>query len=1648
MIKTIPVVEQKTVVTKNEVSNIDPLPNNKIEATSPIIVKLENSIVKEPTLIISEVKESTAIVPKIEVSAPIAAKVQESTSLISKVELTSNINVKAEEQIPIISNAENSNPIIAKIKEFITGFDKAKETTPAIINDEISVIKTIPVIEQKPVVTKNEVSNIDPLPNNKIEVSSPIIAKIENPILKESTLIISEVKESTAIVPIIEDPISAIIYNEHAIAASQSNNAIEQKPVVKNDEISVIKTIPVIEQKPVVTKNEDSNIDPLPNNKIEATSPIIVKLENSIVKEPTLIISEVKESTAIVPKIEKTIPKVINNEHAIAASQSNNDIEQKPVITNNEISVIKTIPVIEQKPVVTKNEVSNIDPLPNNNIEISNSIIAKIENPAVKEPTLIISEVKESTAIVPKIEKTIPKVINNEHAIAASQSNNAIEQKPDVTNDEISVINPLPVIEQKPVVTKNEDSNIEPLPNNKIEVSSPIIAKIENPAVKEPTLIISEVKESTAIVPKIKAPIPTIINNEHKITASQSNNVIEQKPDVTNDEISVIKTIPVIEQKPVATKNEDSNIEPLPNNKIEVSSPIIAKIENPMIEVSSPIMTHIREEIEADTEVDQAEDIFKTESIIKEEIIREEVTEEVIVKNHIIPLEKPRVILVSSENILDSRETENYADLNNEILINTIDKNLIIEKEIDTDNLKIISSIAESNKQIKEEENISNKWKIHTYNKYNIDPNFNIKLENSEEIDLLGKYTYFVTKKDSILQFCTYDSSDNERPAVIYYAKLSLEEEFFPSIQFFNQNEINLIEYDDSNAFSLRRFENEVSYNWYGSQINISEAKILEEKCSFSPPEFVNSLPEAPQTHAIETEKIKSEDIWQITTFKKIETENSEEKEANFLGENSIFITLKNSKIQYCMFEKSNFDKPKYIGYADLLFKDSKPNQIKHYDSTSANNIEIETGDNFLLKEFTDNSRTIWEGIRLTKEKYEEIKKICAELEPQSQVTVLPPTENIEEIHGIENEFLGDIKNTVVDSIIETIADTVVNSVVDSLVETTTNIFNKFLNEKESETDINSDEKNKQNELVQTDTLIQNTDIQTLIANSSNTIKSEDNQKLTDVQTIEEKVVEIQKIDNKKSITESDSEEDEDKNQENSKVSDFDITEDFFMSYSFFEIFDYLSFKIAYLIKHEDGKIGAYSAEDYSGAANYGGVTGHNLADFRIPIYTDATSLVLPDFTVKNRHSKIKYCNDFSFKVSQKIATTFIHIENISESKYKNMKEAQSCVYDVYDKNKKLSTFQVLFNKTFIDWCPSGEEDILKSVQESANNIFNNCKAYKKLSSEEFDKLPIKNMSDLSRHTHYLTNLSPLSGFINLSNLDLRGSKIKKIPRGIFSNMKNLKKLDLSENQILKLSPKSFYGLNNLEELYLGNNKITEISADTFDMLPKLKKVSLLSNTKIEFPNEAFDKLTELEETSLNEIDFMKSLRVCNNMQTCQNNDSKNNYKIVSNSNQPLKNHEYNNIDFSNLFLQNTWKIRSKSRSALLNHGETHELTEDTSENTEEYISIRRNIYYTCIIKENSEAETFKTYIQHLDKENQHIILTPKNYNENVVYQYVNTGNNYSFKYQKFEDIMINNRKEIKPVETIEIGQALNLTEFLNIKDKCKIPFEVENIFD
>jgi internalin A len=84
------------------------------------------------------------------------------------------------------------------------------------------------------------------------------------------------------------------------------------------------------------------------------------------------------------------------------------------------------------------------------------------------------------------------------------------------------------------------------------------------------------------------------------------------------------------------------------------------------------------------------------------------------------------------------------------------------------------------------------------------------------------------------------------------------------------------------------------------------------------------------------------------------------------------------------------------------------------------------------------------------------------------------------------------------------------------------------------------------------------------------------------------------------------------------------------------------------------------------------------------------------------------------------------------------------------------------------------------------------------------------NLKVLRLHdTVEITDISPLSGLINLETLDLRGNRITDISP--LSGLANLRYLDLSNNRIKDISPLS--GLKNLRDLYLFDNRITDKSS-------------------------------------------------------------------------------------------------------------------------------------------------------------------------------------------------------------------------------------------
>jgi hypothetical protein len=95
----------------------------------------------------------------------------------------------------------------------------------------------------------------------------------------------------------------------------------------------------------------------------------------------------------------------------------------------------------------------------------------------------------------------------------------------------------------------------------------------------------------------------------------------------------------------------------------------------------------------------------------------------------------------------------------------------------------------------------------------------------------------------------------------------------------------------------------------------------------------------------------------------------------------------------------------------------------------------------------------------------------------------------------------------------------------------------------------------------------------------------------------------------------------------------------------------------------------------------------------------------------------------------------------------------------------------------------------------------------------------------------------------NLKNIDLSYNEISKIPNEI-ANLKNLESINLTYNEITQL-PEEFGNLENLKYLNLNNNKLTKFPKQIGN-LKKLEELYIsFNNIKDEFP-ESYNNLTEL----------------------------------------------------------------------------------------------------------------------------------------------------------------------------------------------------------
>lgn len=115
-----------------------------------------------------------------------------------------------------------------------------------------------------------------------------------------------------------------------------------------------------------------------------------------------------------------------------------------------------------------------------------------------------------------------------------------------------------------------------------------------------------------------------------------------------------------------------------------------------------------------------------------------------------------------------------------------------------------------------------------------------------------------------------------------------------------------------------------------------------------------------------------------------------------------------------------------------------------------------------------------------------------------------------------------------------------------------------------------------------------------------------------------------------------------------------------------------------------------------------------------------------------------------------------------------------------------------------------------------------------------------------------LSNIDLLKGLSDkITELDLSGNKITKIPEGFFDNMTNLEYVDLNSNHIKALPENAFKNTKKLNWINIRANNLTEIKKDTLSGLDKLVYLELDNNSITSVEAGALDGDTSLKQLSI-----------------------------------------------------------------------------------------------------------------------------------------------------------------------------------------------------
>lgn len=133
-----------------------------------------------------------------------------------------------------------------------------------------------------------------------------------------------------------------------------------------------------------------------------------------------------------------------------------------------------------------------------------------------------------------------------------------------------------------------------------------------------------------------------------------------------------------------------------------------------------------------------------------------------------------------------------------------------------------------------------------------------------------------------------------------------------------------------------------------------------------------------------------------------------------------------------------------------------------------------------------------------------------------------------------------------------------------------------------------------------------------------------------------------------------------------------------------------------------------------------------------------------------------------------------------------------------------------------------------------------------------------------------------ISGFPNLTGINLRGNLIKSLKHADFSSNDALENIDLSLNAIAYIAPDAFYEVTMLKHLDISFNMIRHVARHTFENNKQLTTINLsrnflagfsrLSSSSLTHLNVSWCEVLTIDEDALNDLPELIDLDLSNNL--------------------------------------------------------------------------------------------------------------------------------------------------------------------------------------